>query len=99
MASIYLRGLLFTWLRLDRSWSHCGSEAPVFLVFFLFLLVSGSEEFGAEGKGCREPLWNEEGKSLGWLGRRNIGGFWWEGRVLAVGCGRERVSNGDIHFV
>ena len=64
MASIHLRGLSFMWLRLDRSWSHCGSEAPAFLVFFLFLLVAGSEEFGAEGKGCGEPLWNEKGKSL-----------------------------------
>ena len=103
MTSIHLRGLSFAWLRLDRSWSYCGSEVPVFLVVFLFLLVSGSEEFGAEGKGCVEPLWNEKGKSLVSLGGGTLGdfgrrgGFWlWamggRGLVMAISISSDQAS-------
>ena len=28
MASIHLRGLLFMWLRMEKSWSHCELEVP-----------------------------------------------------------------------
>ena len=51
MASIHWRGLLFVWLRLERSWSHCELEVPLVLVFFLFLEMSGSEEFELEREG------------------------------------------------
>ena len=51
MASIYQGLLLFVWLRLERSWSHCELEVPSILVFFLFLVASGLEEFELEREG------------------------------------------------
>ena len=51
MASNHQGGLSFMWLRLERSWSHCKLEVPLILVFFLFLVALGSEEFGLEREG------------------------------------------------
>ena len=59
--------------------------------------------FGAEGKGCRELLWNEKGKSLVSLGGGMLGdfggrgGFWlWavggRGSAMVISISSDQVS-------